>query len=179
MREVLAAQRGAVLEDWLARALASYPEHAARFLRREADPFRNPVGHAFGEALPLLLDELLGEMDMAKVEPALDRLVQIRAVQDLSAAQAVGFVFALRPILRARLERGGAGAPDADGLLALEARIDRMALLAFDLYTKWRERLSEIKVNEARRRVALLARLRGAEASSEGAGGEGSGRESR
>jgi hypothetical protein len=36
-----------------------------------------------------------------------------------------------------------------------------MALLAFDLFMKCRERIYEIKANEARRRMFLLERMQG------------------
>ncbi len=37
----------AIVEEWFARTLESYPQVTARFLALEKDPFRNPVGHTF------------------------------------------------------------------------------------------------------------------------------------
>jgi hypothetical protein len=133
---------------WLARTLLTYPEQTVGFLCRERDPFRNPVGHALAASLPLLVDELLGEMDPARLTTALEPIVKIRAVQDFTPRQAVGFVFLLRPIIREGCGKADAGAP-ADP--RIEARIDEMALLAFDLYMACRERLHEVRAGEARR----------------------------
>jgi len=52
----------------------------------------------------------------------------------------------------------GADGEPAD-LSILEARIDEMALLAFDVFMRCREQLYEIKVNEARRSVSVLDRV--------------------
>jgi len=40
----------------------------------------------------------------------------------------------------------------------MHGRIDELALLAFDLYTKCREQMHEARVNEAKRRVFALER---------------------
>jgi hypothetical protein len=151
---VPAAARDAVVREWLARVLRAYPEQTSRFLLRESDRFRNPVGHALREGLPLLLDELTGGFDIARVTPVLDEIIHIRAVQDFSASEAVGFIFLVKPILREYLT--------ADATLEVfDRRIDEMALLAFDLYMQCREKAAQIRVDEARRRVYLLERTAG------------------
>jgi hypothetical protein len=158
--EALAAKRGAIVEEWLARTLQSYPEHTSTFLSREKDPFKNPVGHTLAEALPALFDRLVEGADAATLSRSLDPIVRMRAVQDFSAGQAVAFIFLLKRVLREALggeKRGGAG---SEGLAALEARIDEMALLAFDLFMQCRERLYEIRAKEAKRRLFVLDRIR-------------------
>lgn len=145
--------REAIVREWLARVLAEYPEQSSRFFRGELDPFLNPVGRALREGLPVIFDELAGGFDLTKVTPVLDEIVHIRAVQDFSASQAVGFLFLLKPVLRKQL----AGA----ALETLERRIDELALAAFDLYVRCREKAAEIRVQEARRRVYLLEKAAG------------------
>ncbi|MDP3001478.1 MAG: RsbRD N-terminal domain-containing protein [Bryobacterales bacterium] len=146
----LAGERSAVVREWFERTLQSYPEQTSGFLRGEKDPFRNPVGHTLRDGLGVLFDELAGEMDQARITAALDAIVRIRAVQDHTASQAVAFLFLLKEVLRDK-------SPAAD-LAMLEKRIDRMALLAFDLYMKCREKIYEIKAEEAKRRVYVLER---------------------
>ena len=147
----LAGKQSAVVQEWFERTLRSYPGQTVGFLRGEKDPFRNPVGHTLRDGLGVLFDELAGEMDQARITAALDAIVRIRAVQEHSASQAVGFLFLLKEVLR---EKSPAG-----DLAMLENRIDRMALLAFDLYMKCREKIYEIKAEEAKRRVYLLERV--------------------
>jgi hypothetical protein len=136
-----------VATEWLKRVLASYPEQTARILLQEKDRFRNPVGYALKEGLPVLVEELFGGMNQERVVPALEQIVRIRAVQDFSAAQAVGFVFLLKPIVA-----------QTPGLANIDSRIDELALLAFDLFMKCREQLYEARVNETKRRVFALER---------------------
>ena len=175
LMEALAARKDAIVRAWLARTLETYPERTARFLDKERDPFRNPVGQGLKEALPALFDELLGAMDPGRLAPLLDGIVRIRAVQDFSPSQAVAFVFLLKQVLREQMGlpphlyplpltgRGeGEGAGEGEGVMdlgALDGRIDEMALLAFDLFMRCREQMFTIKADEARRRTSLLERM--------------------
>jgi len=154
--EALMARRTAVLDRWLQAVLATYPEETARFLTGVGDPFSNPVGHTLREGLGKLLDALAADRTGDDLAAALDGIVRIRAVQEFSPPAAVGFVFALRPILREEL--AGAGIAAA-GHAALEAGVDRMALAAFDVYMQCREKIFEIRVREIRESRALAARL--------------------
>ncbi len=140
--------RDAILAEWLAATLATYPDQTARMLRELRDPFRNPVGHVVRESLAAVLEEILGGMDGEKLRAALDGIVRIRAVQDFTPSQAVAFLFALKPILRRH------GAADR------EEAADRAALAAFDVYMACREKLYEARANEARRRFGVLERTR-------------------
>lgn len=157
--DALRARKGAIVRAWLARTLHAYPDHTSRFLDREKDPFRNPVGHTLKEGLAALFDELLGGMNAEKVTPLLDGIVRIRAVQDFTAAQAVAFPFHLKTIIRESVGTQLPGDPEGRGLAALEDRIDQMALLAFDLFMRCRESIYEVRANETRRRLYLLERM--------------------
>ena len=79
--------------------------------------------------------------------------MRIRAVQNFSAKEAVGFIFLLKEILQKELSADGPISSD------IERRIDEIALVAFDLYSQCREQISAIQVSEARNRVALLERM--------------------
>lgn len=136
---------------WLGRALRAWPHQGAAFLETERDPFRNPVGNTLRQAIAILLDELLGGMDQGRLTPALDSLMQIRAVGDLPPSQALEFLFQLKEVMRTRI----AGAEKE----LLDRRIDEVALEAFDLYMKYRERTWQARSNEIRRRHFVLERL--------------------
>jgi hypothetical protein len=139
-----------VAELWLERVLRSYPSQSAGFLAAERDPFRNPAGSTMRRAIGILLDELLLGMDRSRITVALDAIMQLRAVQGLEPSQALEFLFQLKDILRLHVE-----APERD---LVNGRIDELALLAFDLYMKYRERTYQARTNEARRRLFVLER---------------------
>lgn len=145
--------REAIGKAWLERILESYPAQTSLFLGRERDRFRNPIGHALREKVPVLADELLGTMDLERITGALDALVRIRAVQDFTPGQALGFLFELRPIVRRQWHGQSV---DWD---ELNRRIEQTALLGFDLYMSCREKILEVQIEEARRRTAQLERI--------------------
>jgi hypothetical protein len=149
--EAIASGRKAVAAKWFDRIVRTYPPEAARFIAAEGDHFRNPVGHVFQEAVSILVQELLTGMDAGRVQAALESMMSIRAVQDFTPARAIGPIFDLREIVREE----STGIP----FEILCARIDQMALAAFDLYMKYREKTYEIRLNEARRRVGSLERV--------------------
>jgi hypothetical protein len=92
-------------------------------------------------------------MDHGKVAAALDSILQIRAVQDLTPGHALEFLVQLKGILRAE--------DPGPVLEMLDSRIDEMVLMGFDIYMKYRDRICEVKANEARRRVYVLERALG------------------
>jgi hypothetical protein len=139
-----------IAEVWLGRVLRSHPAESARFLAGQRDRFRNPAGSIIRRALEILLDELFLGMDRTRVTEALDSIMQIRAVEDMPSSQALEFLFQLKDILRLEVDGGEK--------LLLDGRIDEMALLAFDLYVKYRERTYRARANEVRRRVFVLER---------------------
>ncbi len=168
----LVGKKPAIIQEWLVRTLQTYPQHTTRFLLQEKDPFRNPVGNTLKEAFPALFDQLIGGTDATTITPLLDRIVRIRAVQDFTASQAVAFLFLLKKVVREALDGELQRCPDGDSLAAVEGRIDEMALLAFDLFMKCRERMYEIKANEAKRRIYVLERMYGMEPSATACGPE-------
>jgi hypothetical protein len=152
----LEGRRRAIVDKWFERLLETYPESTTRFLSQEKDPFQNPVGHNLKEGLSNVFEGLARSVDVASLAPLLDGIVRIRAVQDFTAGQALAFPFLLKQIIRTEL------ADDSrrysDELSDLEARIDELALLAFDLFVKCREQMYELKVNEIKRRSFIQER---------------------
>ncbi len=154
--DLLEKNRAALRKRWFDLIVESYAPDVAGFLRREQDPFRNPVGQTLWQETEAVLQELLGGMDGARLSEALDNIVKIRAVQDLSASQAVGFVFLLKKAVRDMLKGNDAGLQPYEGLLEFESRIDRVALLAFDLYMQRRNKIHEIRTRELRDRSGRI-----------------------
>jgi len=156
LSEVLATKREAVLEQWFQAVLATYPAETARFLDAGADPFANPVGHNLREGLGRLYGRFATDVPDSELSSAIDGIVRIRAVQEFTPSVAVGFVYTLRGILRAELADA---VLDASDLAALEKGVDRLALIAFDVYMKCREKIFDIRVREIKESQLLAARL--------------------
>jgi len=155
MLQVPQEKQVAILDRWRELILSSYPADAAAFFGRQKDRFANPVGEAVRRHSAVLLEGILADTpphDPAIAE-ALDGLVRIRAVQDFTPAQAVAFVFQLKQALREVL----APPPmEGDFPVELDARVDGLALAAFDHYTRCREQIFDVKIREIRNRTAKL-----------------------
>ena len=156
LHEALTAGRKTIVERWFQAILATYPEDTARFLTSVADPFANPVGHTVRQGLERLYDGLVAGAPDQDFAAAIDGIVRIRAVQEFAPSAAVGFVYALRGILREELAGSGL---DAAAQATLDSGVDRLALVAFDTYMKCREKIFEIRVREIRESQILAARL--------------------
>jgi hypothetical protein len=154
LKDLPPEKQAAILSRWIEAILATYPDQTATFLKQGQDRFTNPVGHTITRTVGALFAELSRGGDAAAMAPHLEDLIRVRAVQDFSPSLALSFVFALKPIVREELDPGTGGPPAAMALL--EARIDDLALQAFDLYVASREKIYEIRVNEIKRRTAGL-----------------------
>jgi len=149
-KEFLSENRSEILSMWLESALSAYPDDTVEFLKNQKDRFRNPVGYALTEGLEGLIEELISGPDPEKVSSYLDGIIRIRAVQDIKPSEAVSFVFALKDVLREFVV--GKEIEDlGEGLDEFISKIDRLGLLAFDIYSSCRERLFEVRTNELKR----------------------------
>jgi hypothetical protein len=158
LAEALAHSRDAILDRWIESVIVGYPEDTARFLRRQADRFANPVGASLRDGLAEVLDGVLAGADPGALEPALDRVIRVRAVQDLSPAAAVGFVFELKRLLREGLGDGQASSTVA--LAEIESSVDRAALTAFEVYMRCREQVWAIRNAEVKNlSVGIMERV--------------------
>jgi len=148
------APAGSIAERWIERIFATYPPGSAEFLAGQRDRFANPVGHAIREAASVIVGALWHDTPGPAVDEALDRIVRIRSVQDLSPSEAVGFVFLLKDVLE-ETSTDGSGLSGPAGKRQLERRIDALALRAFDIFMGCREQLFEVRLHERDRWAAV------------------------
>ena len=155
LRDLILQDREGILKIWFELVADTYPPDARDFMLKEEDPFANPVGANISSGLNALLDVLIedGDVETEDVCKFLDRIIRIRAVQDFTPAQAVGVVFTIKEVLRKRLGEEVYKKGLFDELLAIESKIDRLALLAFNIYVQCRERVFEIRATELRNRT--------------------------
>jgi hypothetical protein len=150
LKELLTEKKAAILQRWFDVILATYPADTSNFLKKLKDRFTNPVGHTIAEGIEDIFDSLFGDADRDKISQFLDDIIRVRAVQDFTASQAISFVFDLKRVILEELERDGKGEVPYEELLALDEKIDTLALSSFDIFMKCREKLYDIKANELR-----------------------------
>jgi hypothetical protein len=146
--ELLQRNSGPIKERWLELTLASYRQDAAGFFMKQKDRFANPVGQTLATETGAIVDSLLARADATDLCLHLEEIVKIRAVQEFTPSEAVSFVFLLKDTVREVLadELSEGGLPSE--LVAFEGRIDQMALFAFDIFVKWREKVYSLRVRE-------------------------------
>jgi hypothetical protein len=149
----LASRKAELVDRWLDKAARIYPPETAPLLKREGDPFGNPVGFALSTGISGLVDGLLSDADAAQLEARVEPILRIRSVQSLSPSQALGFVFELKDVIREVLGDALLLRPAMEWI-ALEARIDQLALLCFEIFTRWRESVHEIRVRDIKRQLS-------------------------
>lgn len=163
LETLLSDKKSKIVKHWLNLVLETYPSDTQRFLKSRADQFANPVGSTIAQGIENLFDELLqdGGIDEERVAPILENIVQIRATQDFTPSQAVGFIFLLKQSIREHLKKEMNEKHILEGILNFEAKVDVLALMAFDIHMKYREKLYEITANQAKNQVSGLLRQAG------------------
>ncbi|KPJ99830.1 MAG: hypothetical protein AMJ60_03565 [Desulfobacterales bacterium SG8_35] len=146
LETLLAPKKKVITQKWIDRVLDSYG--SPEFFKKQKDRFANPIGATISEGLQELYAILLEERDLGEAAKPLENIIKIRAVQDFTPSQSVSFVYQFKSIVREELAREMNRVEVLAGMTALEARIDKVALMAFDFYMECRERLHRIRVNE-------------------------------
>jgi len=156
LREWLREHEESIVRRWFESVLATYGDDASTVFRREKDPFANPVGHGLRRGTRGIFEALIAGMDSEQIHRHLHEIVKIRAVQEFSASEAVGFVFLLKDAIRAELAAAVEEPASASSLVEIERDIDRIALAAFDVFVQCREQVFELRANELKRRVSWI-----------------------
>jgi hypothetical protein len=150
-KKQLIEKKTAILKKWFDAVADTYPDNTSGFLKKQKAQFTNPVGYTLAEGLEGLFEALLQGMIPDTVSTFLDGIVRIRAIQEFTPSEAVAFVFQLKKIVRKELGNAILQQPGmTDELAAFDTAIDDLALFSFDIYMKCREKIYELKANEAR-----------------------------
>jgi hypothetical protein len=155
LSELLYEKKVSLLEKWIDCALAVYHKDASSFLKKQKNQFANPLGYTASNSLTKIFDVLCKDCPVNEASKALEDFVKIRAVQELSPAQALSFVYDLKKIMK---DEGLAtdSTKILQELLIFNSRIDELAMMAFDLYMESRERLYRVRLDEFKRGTHIL-----------------------
>lgn len=156
LQEILRDRKAAIVRRWVEEVLATYPREGLILFREQQDPFANPVGHSVRTGTDRIVTALLEEGGEADIQQGLHDIISIRAVQNIPPSRAVGFVLGLKAVIRSELGEAAAAAHLTADLQRLEARIDDLALAAFDIFTECRERIAQIRISEVKRQVSWV-----------------------
>ena len=158
---LLQQKKSPIVKKWCDVVLSTYPQESQKFLRKQKNQFANPVGRSIFEGIESIFDELVHEANSDKIAGFLDDIIRVRAVQEFSPSQAVGFIFGLKKVIREELESEVLKEGITEELAAFDSRIDALALLCFDIYTQCRQKIFDIRVNEVKNQSARLLKMAG------------------
>lgn len=151
--QFLEQHKAAIVKTWFDHVTQSYAPDTAQFYKLQKDQFANPVGTTLEKSLTAIFEELCGEMNQKAVTAYLDPIIRIRAVQDFSPSKAVAFVHDLKGIIRKESRRDHQDLQFVRELLAFELKIDRLGLMAFDIYSSCREKINQLKLSLEKNQV--------------------------
>ncbi|MCU0725436.1 MAG: RsbRD N-terminal domain-containing protein [Planctomycetes bacterium] len=149
--DLLRDRRERLLSGWRERIFAEYPGGPG-FFAKERDGLKNPVGAMVRESTEGLLGGLIDGATEEETRARLDGIVRLRAVQDFRPAAALAFVFGLKSIVRGELD----GVASPGEMREFEDAVDRLSLLAFEVYAGCREQMLRLSVKAMRDRSMKL-----------------------
>jgi hypothetical protein len=161
LMSLLAQKQNAIEKKWFNLIVDAYPADGQAFFKSQKDRFDNPVAYEFRQGIKGVYKALIHGMDGDLVFSDLDRIISIRAIQDLPPSKAVAFIFLLKTVIRDELRQELSQGGLSEELIELESRIDGLALICFDVYMTRRKKLYEIRLRESKNRVSGLMRRAG------------------
>ena len=149
MLQILLEQhRESIIAEWIDLTINSYEPEMVRFLKREKNPFANPVRSTIMTNIAKLFDGILNDFNMDECSHGLDEIIKLRAVQDFSPSMALAFIFDLKKILHEKLKGQLSSDELIKELYQFGEQIDLLTRMAFDIYTKYRNKIYEIRLSE-------------------------------
>jgi hypothetical protein len=149
----LEQKKEAIVQRWKESVFSLYPQGTAAFMRDGGDRFTNPAGCNISMAMSSIFDGLVDDKDITAQSRAVDEIVRLLAVQDMSPADAVSFPSMLKAAIIREL---GSDSGTPGEWLQIDSRIDKLNLMAINTYELCREQINQLKLKEAR--AALLPR---------------------
>ena len=150
LENLLLQNQKAILERWFDLILETYSANTAAMMRKDKNQFTNPVGSTLSRETDVLFKNLCEGNQDEKCQASLDSILKIRSVQDFSPSKAVGFIFLLKRAIGETLKNEICKESVMDEWMKFQSRIDDLALQAFDIYMDCRDKICEIRVNQAR-----------------------------
>jgi hypothetical protein len=150
LKGLIEKNKDEIVKNWFETTIQTYAPDTAQFYKGQKDQFANPVGNITAKGIGFLLDQLLNDFEPDAVKAHLDPIIRIRAVQDFTPSRATAFILLLKKVLRDCLSDQLKDAAMVTELMAFESRIDRLCLMAFDIYMACKEKIYQISANDMR-----------------------------
>ncbi len=159
LKELLLKNENSILKRWLDLILETYPPDSETLMKKGKNPFTNPVGSTLSRETKALFKKLCEGILDEGCQVSLSAILKIRSVQDFSPSKAVEFIFFLKKAIGETLKGEMGRESVIVEWLEFQSRIDNLALQAFDIYMGCREKIYEIRVNQAKSEKEMAFRM--------------------
>jgi len=160
IEELIRQKEAEIKQRWLECVVGTYPADSRNFFLSRKNQFGNPVGAALAKQIDDYFPYILTDTPEGQTLAVPEDFIRMRAVQEFTPSQAIGFILFLKQaiieVIGKEVEESGL---DRE-LREIEARIDKLLLTAFEIYTKARDQLWEIKSGELKRSMFLALKLK-------------------
>ena len=156
---LLLQNQSTILKRWFNLIFETYPADTAAIMRKDRNQFTNPVGSTISREIETLFKQLCEGIQNGGCQASLDSILKIRSVQDFSPSKAVGFIFLLKRAIGETLKNEICKESAMDEWMKFQSKIDELALFAFDIYMDCREKICEIRVNQAKTEKEMAFRM--------------------
>ncbi|MBC8318001.1 MAG: RsbRD N-terminal domain-containing protein [Desulfobulbaceae bacterium] len=146
--KLLVENREIILKQWKDCLLTKFAPETILFFQKQKDQFANPMGHKISVGLAELFDVICDTSSREVETPSLGQLIKLRAVQQVSASDAVSFVIQLKKIVRKECLSNIKTRESYEEWLAFDVRVDTAVLAVFDMFMASREQIYKVRVNE-------------------------------
>lgn len=148
---LLEKHRAAVTARWRRLMAGDAAAWNGDFIAGPVDEFGNPAGAIISRAATAIFDMLTTAPGGEESYGAIDELMRLRAVQDLPAREALGFLSRLESEYLETLEAQGCGDLSSEERAYLASKLDEMVHEFRARYARCRERIDYLRTRERER----------------------------
>ena len=150
INQTLQEKKQQILSRWQSSAFSYQNQDLLRGQKQDGR-FSNPIAYVIDKNTREIYEWLIkDEKDMDLFTP-LEEICRFRAVQDIKPAEALRFIYALKQIIRDELMDEIQNSDVKAQLWDVDQRIDEIGLLAFNIFSDYRARIYEIRIDEIKR----------------------------
>ena len=157
LTDLLKTKRSSIIKNWTTRIFDTYVSETSSFLSKDKDQFSNPVGFTISTNAEKIVDEIISDRDLTSIKILLIDILKIRAVQEFTPSEAVGFINPLKDVINNELKDDLHDDLLFHELIDLYLFLDQVTLIAFDIYSELRETVYRIRLKELRNKQTSVA----------------------
>jgi hypothetical protein len=155
IKEILRQKKDIIVSKWIQSIIDTYPVETSSFLRQQKNRFSNPVGHIIVDTAEKIFEAVLNGNQTLEIKILLNDIIKVRAVQDFLPSHAAGFILSLKQIIHDELKEGIKDENMFNEFLEILSKIDKVTLIAFDLFMEAKEKIFQIRMNEMKNNIGM------------------------